>query len=343
MGATAISIILITMSLSRLNHLNIGLMILSLSLAYLLPFELFLFSYAILGPAHYLTEISWLHDRRYFCSGKYDYLWLVGFSLLILAGSSYVIGSQFAVTSLGQLSTEIIFAAFGLALILVLSSRTRVRVVAFLVLLAAIALFRDDRWTSILFALYLPTLIHVYIFTGAFILFGALKSHSKSGYLSFVIFIGCALACLVITPDWSYSTSEYVRNSYAPFSGVSARFALDFGLGDIRSAKDIYFSEAGQTAMRFIAFAYTYHYLNWFSKTSVIRWHAIPKSRYLGICLLWLVSISLYIYDYSLGFRWLFLLSFAHVFLEFPLNHQSFIGIGRQLRRRLNQTQPLQA
>ncbi len=43
-----------------------GLLLGALALAYLLPFELLVLSYTVLGPAHYLTEISWLHDRKYF-------------------------------------------------------------------------------------------------------------------------------------------------------------------------------------------------------------------------------------------------------------------------------------
>jgi hypothetical protein len=82
---------------------------------------------------------------------------------------------------------------------------------------------------------------------------------------------------------------------------------------------------------RFIAFAYTYHYLNWFSKTSVIGWHQVPRARVIVILIAWVASVALYLTDYSNGFRWLFLLSFLHVMLEFPLNHQSFIGIGREL------------
>ena len=35
-------------------------------ITYLVPFELLLLSYVVLGPAHYFTEISWLHDRKYF-------------------------------------------------------------------------------------------------------------------------------------------------------------------------------------------------------------------------------------------------------------------------------------
>ena len=45
---------------------HLGLMLAALGLSYLVPFELLLLSYVVLGPAHYTTEISWLHDRKYF-------------------------------------------------------------------------------------------------------------------------------------------------------------------------------------------------------------------------------------------------------------------------------------
>src|SRR5947209_13065510 len=54
----------------HVDWLNIALMLLSAAAAYIIPFELFLFAYAVLGPLHYLTEISWLHDRKYFVEAK---------------------------------------------------------------------------------------------------------------------------------------------------------------------------------------------------------------------------------------------------------------------------------
>ena len=42
------------------------LLLFAFAAAYLVPFELLLLSYVVLGPAHYFTEISWLHDRKYF-------------------------------------------------------------------------------------------------------------------------------------------------------------------------------------------------------------------------------------------------------------------------------------
>ena len=65
------------MTLHQINHLNTALMVMSVAIAAVLPFELFLFAYAILGPAHYLTQISWLHDRNYFTTGRWDFLFLL--------------------------------------------------------------------------------------------------------------------------------------------------------------------------------------------------------------------------------------------------------------------------
>ena len=83
--------------------------------------------------------------------------------------------------------------------------------------------------------------------------------------------------------------------------------------------------------MRLIAFAYTYHYLNWFSKTSIIKWHEVSMNRIAVIAVVWLASLALYAYNYDTGMAILYFLSILHVMLEFPLNHRTFAGIGREL------------
>ena len=54
----------------QIDWLNIGFMVASAAAAYALPFEVFLFAYAVLGPLHYLTEISWLHVPGAACSAN---------------------------------------------------------------------------------------------------------------------------------------------------------------------------------------------------------------------------------------------------------------------------------
>jgi hypothetical protein len=195
---------------------------------------------------------------------------------------------------------------------------------------------------------YLPTLVHVFIFTGLFLLAGALKSRNISGFLSLIVFLMTALFLLFFhSAPGNYQTGDYVRRSYGTFQGnggVTNPFILlnfltaqwmdisHFGpfRGDAGPVNEfLYHDPRALSLMEFIAFAYTYHYLNWFSKTSVIGWHSIPKARALAILVVWGLSIALYAWDYSIGLKWLFFLSFTHVLLEFPLDHLSFLNLGK--------------
>ena len=87
---------------------------------------------------------------------------------------------------------------------------------------------------------------------------------------------------------------------------------------------------------RFVAFAYTYHYLNWFSKTSIIKWHLVPRKSLITVLVLWGLSLVLYISNYRTGIMALYFLSFVHVIFEFPLNFRSFKDIGVELKRRVS-------
>ena len=87
------------------------------------------------------------------------------------------------------------------------------------------------------------------------------------------------------------------------------------------------------TIAPFLAFVYTYHYLNWFSKTSIIEWHQVSWQRAMLIGCLYAVAVGVYLIDYQTGFIVLLSLSFLHVVLEFPLNFKSIVGIYSSLRK----------
>jgi len=158
------------------------------------------------------------------------------------------------------------------------------------------------------------------------------------------------------TDQWVADVASYVRNSFGfmttdgnfsdGFVSLNYMFMKVFHLHDFdpRGHTDflsfvndfntfLYSNPIALSVMSFIAFAYMYHYLNWFSKTSVIQWHNISRTRLGGIVALWLASIGLYMYDYRVGLKWLFFLSFSHVLLEFPLNHITFINIGKEIKQ----------
>lgn len=52
--------------IKKINNVNSFLVIISFLLALIIPFELFLFAYAVLGPIHYLSEIAWLEKKNFF-------------------------------------------------------------------------------------------------------------------------------------------------------------------------------------------------------------------------------------------------------------------------------------
>lgn len=49
---------------------------------------------------------------------------------------------------------------------------------------------------DILIGVFLPTIVHVLIFTGIFVLLGALKGNSRTGMISFGVYVLCALSFL---------------------------------------------------------------------------------------------------------------------------------------------------
>ena len=398
----------------KINFSNIGLMLMTAVCAYFYPFETFLLAYAYLGPLHYLTEISWLHDRNYFSKGKYDFIILLVVGVLLsLAAFSKDFGVSIDIynyfVELNLFDKLLVFALFS-SILFALVKNLVVKILAILFLYVFIsgwlspANAQDQSDNTAIFALtsLVPTLIHVYLFTGLFMLFGALKNRSKSGLLQMVGFVAIPLILVFFLPvnakkgnltDYgknayyadgdgffmtnisimdhfklmdepsltnkqfldsvvNKSSSGYpadvraritdslknnlsqayiVENPSSEFYGKSipVRYAIPV---DTKNYfwDSVFFSTVGIMLMRFIAFAYMYHYLNWFSKTEVIRWHKIPKIRLIVIVSIWILASAFYAYDYSLGLSLLFFLSFTHVLLEFPLNIVSIVGIGKE-------------
>lgn len=329
----------------RLDLVNIGLLLISCALAFVIPFELFLFVYAFLGPLHYLTEISWLHDKNYYAKSRKDVILLVVISLfltfLFVAGqhapewlNTFSEGSGRMV-----LNSNLTFIAFGSALFMAFIKKPIIRIVGIVLTCLLVLLIKND---IVFFTVFLPTLVHVFVFTSLFMLYGALKSNSKMGLVTVLLHLACPFALYYLFQGDSYTyLSDGGKDMYgnSMFSGLNFHILTEtFGvqINSMEGFTDAMFhSKLGIAVMRFIAFAYTYHYLNWFSKTEIIRWHKVPKARFAVVLVAWVVSVVLYAIDYMLGFQWLFLLSFMHVLLEFPLNYISVAGIFQELKLRI--------
>ena len=348
------------MKAKQLDYLNIGLMILSFILAVNLPFHVFLLSYAVLGPLHYLTEIGWLDDRNYFTTSKRDTWILVFLCALMTLGFLYGKFESFELTKTWKTTIDnswfkpiwkviidyqlsFVFLAFFTAIMMTFIKKKAWRYGLMVVGIIAAYFLNDVNAYLMIMGVMLPTVIHVYIFTGAFILFGALKSKSISGYASLFVFLAILFLIVYQRPKASdYQISGYWLDSMLASTFIELNRAIATFMGWVKPGRYIIQTPNGgmlsSVALKmqiFIAFAYTYHYLNWFSKTKIIQWHKVSRPRLLSAIAIWLGSIGLYIYDYKLGLAVLFFLSVLHVFLEFPLNQLTFVGIFKELKSRI--------
>src|SRR5580698_7451557 len=111
---------------------HLVLLLVALALAYLVPFELLLLSYVILGPAHYTTEISWLHDRKYFLPHRALALALAAIAAAsaLIADASWfglVVWGAFVLCALvgaasGAQGVFLVIGAVGLTAVMIASS-----------------------------------------------------------------------------------------------------------------------------------------------------------------------------------------------------------------------------
>ncbi len=313
-------------------------MIFAAIVAMMLPFQLFLFVYAVLGPLHYLTEISWLHDKQYFTKGKYDAVWLLVVGIVLLLN---IFRQSLDIEFPEMFDANLMLIALLSALIFVTVKTPLYKIGSIVILLFASQLSHN---INLFLTVFVPTLIHVYIFTALFMLYGALKSKSRVGLWSVLFLIAVPFLLFYIFPEHAfYPPTESSKSAYKLFNAVNLVWFQTIDKIPMPTTIDgwdafIFHSPKGIVLMRFIAFAYTYHYLNWFSKTKVIQWHKVPKGRFVLVIVLWVTSVALYMYNYKLGLQWLLFLSFMHVLLEFPLNMISIIGIGKHVKSKVFKT-----
>ena len=308
------------------NWLNIGLMVAACGAAIAAPFQVFLCAWAILGPLHYLTEISWLHDRNYFTRRNMARRWWLGLVLfaVLTIGFAYAANDPMQRTVPVQFQVALIYLVFAAAAAAIFVRDWLNAVGLFLILSLGLFYFSGFQNYAVA-ANLLVTIVHVFFFTGAFILLGALKSKSWVGVLSLAVFACCAIATVTVAAPF-VAPGDRVRQLYTSFEYLNKELLRLAG-----RPQGVY-AAAGAGVMRLIAFAYLYHYLNWFSKTSIIKWHEITRTRAVVIAGVWLTGGLAYLYDYRLGFGILYIMSMLHVFLEFPLNHQTMVEIGKSLR-----------
>jgi hypothetical protein len=298
----------------RTDIVHVGLLLGSLALAYVLPFELLLLAYAILGPAHYFTEISWLHDRSYFLPHR-------GFALVLAA---LALGAMFLANT--YLLGVILWLVFLACVILATVPSPRRAALYGTIAVAVTGLLVAGDVPFGLAWILLPTFIHVCVFTLIFMTLGAVRARSGVQFAIVGFYLLAIAAILVLPPSEHTVVPALARIGQEYFGGVAPALGALFGVPDL---------QFGGRVTGLLSFVYTYHYLNWFIKADVIRWAQIPRARLAGIVVLSAAATGLYFYNYEIGFMVLLLISLLHVLLKFPLNG---IAIGQLVGAALGRT-----
>lgn len=332
------------MNTKTLDGINVGLIAISLALAYVMPFGLFIAAYAILGPLHYLTELNWLHGKGYFSPNRsWVYVSVTAAILVTLPKILTFIGAtQFkSANAIGQYLSEIsngvIFLGVWSAAAFMVFKKPIWQMLSIVLGVVLSYFLKDASAYALIIGTLIPTVLHVYLFTALFMLYGAMKGGSRLGLLTVFLLALVPVIIILIPIDHTiYSFSDFTKNTFLDnrFFAVNVEIGKLLGLTD---GKNFYFYGPWELKVQtFIAFAYLYHYLNWFSKTSVIGWHhGLKGKKALAIIAIWLCQVALFAIDYRLGFMSALTFSFWHVFAEFPLNVLSIKGIGEYLKQSL--------
>lgn len=326
------------MNAKSVDLLNIGLIVLSAILAFQYPVELFLVAFIFIGPLHYFTEINWLDKKNYFVNGpKRLWLWVgLSASALVMIPKFY-----FFLTSAksgafydGMIAFDgwtnafyflSLIAAAGFVLI-----KKRIYWLALLIPAFVVAwILNGDYLYKSLIGLFLPTIIHVYIFTLIFMAYGAKRSKSVPGFIAVgvALFIPAMIAGIEI-PGNAFQFSPELLQTFREtgLHLLPIRTSEFFGWSSSPN-----FNVNGGLELKlmtFISFIYLYHYLNWFSKTSLIQWHkSLTWQRSLVIATTWIMLLTTLYFNFKLGLMLAIFFSVVHVILEFPLNMISIKGL----------------
>ncbi|MBL4708676.1 MAG: hypothetical protein JKY48_09590, partial [Flavobacteriales bacterium] len=276
---------------NKIDFLNIILIPICGVLAYFFPLKVFILSFCILGPLHYLTEINWLNENRYFSAlGKKKWLivGLITSFILIVPRLYFELIVEDESSSLTQLITNInywsngaIFSCLLLAIASPFIKKKRDWLIIALIAIASSYFLNEYESFTIIIGVLVPTILHVYVFTLLFMLYGAKKNKSKTGYVSIVLAIIVPALFIIIPIDPSnFLFDDYFKSALVDnhLHTTPVLFSKFLGLSDGTSF--FFYEDLELRLMMFISFIYLYHYLNWFSKTTTIYWHKnLTKKR----------------------------------------------------------------
>lgn len=316
------------MNAIQIDRLNTLLIILSFWISFYFPFELFIVVYALLGPLHYLTQINWIRDRKYFTESNSWAIAVTVFAFIVTLPLLFPIFSTKPLLDKNILSffqshsITLLPIAFLIAFLLLSSYTKTFKISLFLGGLALILLTSLLPVYQLVIGVFLPTVIHVYFFTLIFMWQGAKRSDKSTAMFNVILMIALPLWLFIVKVDGTgYNSQNLLKDIFVENKFYALNAGISKILGFTDGSKFNFLDNIFVKIQIFITFAYTYHYLNWFSKTTVIGWHKqLTTRKSILILLMWLGAVGLYSYNYRAGVAMILFMSMLHVLMEFPLN-----------------------
>lgn len=299
------------------------------------PFQTFVLAYVILGPLHYLTEISWLQHHAAFGHRSLDAVVLAAIGAIFFLGERLLHG---AVRPYFFMST--IAGAMGWAWAAAFSSTYLIRTLAFALSAGAGVLVTNVPVLFLLIAVLVPTVLHVLWLTLSLLIADAVaQQRGLHSIATLMAYVGIIFGILIggVWSDappgrWALDWFGYVGKGGASYGFFYVNYQiLDIlGFHSFAGDKDdawvrntltyVFRSTEARALMGAIAFCYSYHYAHWFSNAQKIGWNQMSRIRSYGIAACWAIVVGVFVLNVRLGLLILFSMSLIHVLMELPLN-----------------------
>lgn len=300
------------MRLLKNQHVsNFLALVVSAVAASLAPLQVFIFVYAFVGPLHYLTEIAWLKKKEFYLGAG-----VVSEQLYVVVAAVLCV----AATVDFYVHRGLAGYAIGILLVLSLGALVKNRYILISALVAGLVAKFFVHGLVIFVGAILPTIVHVYVFTMLFMVSGAVRERNRSMLAWINPAVLLLLPIVLLGARFSYpAPGSYWIHAESGFSALHSYLVRLLG-HNLHPDATILADPAAAAVLRFLAFIYLFHYLNWFAKTELLQWHRVSRRSWTWIGLLYSVSVGCYLWNFVAGFYLVNFLSMLHVFLEFPLN-----------------------
>ncbi|MES2391820.1 MAG: hypothetical protein V4555_09270 [Acidobacteriota bacterium] len=276
------------------------------------PLQVFLLAYVLLGPFHYLTEIAWLKKKKfYFGDGLVSprmYAWLAG-GLAVVGAADFVVRHGLS------------FWVIGALLLLSFSVWVRNLYVLATIAVAGVVAKELSPAVVVLVAVIVPTVVHVFFFTWIFTVSGALRSKGLgwARWVNPVLTLAIPVGLVLATVHYRAPGALWVRGEAASFEPFH-QYLAGLWHHTLRMDGGLLADPVVAALLRLSAFAYLFHYLNWFAKVDLLEWHKLPLRSWVVLLTLYAASLGVYGFGFATGILVANFLSLLHVLLEFPLD-----------------------